>query len=238
MTTSATPKAAANGVQSSQAGKESAVKASKAKAKAAKGGKEAEGKKTEEKAAPPKEPELTPEERHMRKEVCYGGTCARASGLLTALAPQKEILFLRHRLQKGLLNRDSEPKEEEMKPMSEFLAKLETFPDLEAAIIKATKINKVLKAILKLEGVPKEDEFKFKPRSQSLLDKWNKTLAAEPATTSGPAAAPANEINGVAGKEAALPVDKDTNGAGAAGEAEDSAKAEKVKVEESKEASR
>lgn len=121
-----------------------------------------------------------------------------------------------------------------MKPMSEFLAKLETFPDLEAAIIKATKINKVLKAILKLEGVPKEDEFKFKPRSQSLLDKWNKTLAAE--ITPAAAAAPASGVNGVPGKEAAPPADKDTNGAGAAGDAEDSAKAEKVKVEESKEA--
>ena len=156
--------------------------------------------------------------------------------MLTVLASQKEILFLRHRLQKGLLNRDSEPKEDEMKPMSEFLAKLETFPDLEAAIIKATKINKVLKAILKLEGVPKEEEFKFKPRSQSLLDKWNKTLAAEPATTPAPAAASANGVNGVPGKEAASPADKDTNGAGPAGDAEDAAKAEKEKVEESKEA--
>ena len=65
----------ANGAQSPQAGKESAVKASKAKSKTAKGSKEAEGKKAEEKAALPKEPELTPEERHMRKEVCYVGTC-------------------------------------------------------------------------------------------------------------------------------------------------------------------
>lgn len=235
MTTSATPKAAANGAPSPQAGKESAVKAPKTKSKTAKGSKEAEGKKTEEKAAPPKEPELTPEERHLRKEVGHSGTCAWSTGLLTALASQKEILFLRHRLQKGLLNRDSEPKEDEMKPMSEFLAKLETFPDLEAAIIKATKINKVLKAILKLEGVPKEEEFKFKPRSQSLLDKWNKTLAAEPTTTPAPAAAPANGLNGVPSKEAAPSVDKDTNGAGAAGDAEESAKAEKVKADESKE---
>jgi hypothetical protein len=101
-------------------------------------------------------------------------------------------LFLRHKLQKGLLTRDQEPKEEEMKQMSEFVSKLEGYADLEVAIIRATKINKVLKAILKLPTIPKEEEFQFKPRSQSLLDKWNKLLATEqvaPATTATPAAA-------------------------------------------------
>jgi hypothetical protein len=46
----------------------------------------------------------------------------------------------------------------------------------------------VLKAILKLNTIPKEEDFRFKPRSQSLLDKWNKLLASEQGT---PAAAPA-----------------------------------------------
>lgn len=113
--------------------------------------------------------------------------------MLTSL--QKEILFLRHRLQKGLLLRDQEPKEEEMKSMSEFLAKLETFPDLEVKIIKATKINKVLKAILKLDAIPNEDEFQLKPRSQTLLDKWNKLLATAEAAASGSASA-TNGVNG------------------------------------------
>ncbi|KAK7969829.1 hypothetical protein PG996_001733 [Apiospora saccharicola] len=171
LTTSSTPKAAANGIQSPKNGKESTTKASKPKYKAAK-------KDAEEKPAAPKEPELTPEERHVRKE--------------------KEILFLRHRLQKGLLNRESEPKEDEMKSMSEFLTKLETFPDLEVSIIRATKINKVLKAILKLDGIPKEADFQFRPRSQSLLDKWNKILANEtgaaPANGEASADAPKEEI--------------------------------------------
>lgn len=87
-----------------------------------------------------------------------------------------------------------------MKSMSEFLAKLETFPDLEVNIIRATKINKVLKAILKLETIPKEEEFQFKPRSQTLLDKWNKILATDGAAP-GPASASTNGVNG--GKSAA-----------------------------------
>ena len=79
-----------------------------------------------------------------------------------------------------------------MKQMSEYVNKLEGYADLEVSIIRATKINKVLKAILKVPTIPKEDEFQFKSRSQSLLDKWNKLLASEgtPAATTAP-------INGV-----------------------------------------
>lgn len=86
--------------------------------------------------------------------------------------------------------------------MSEFLAKLETFPDLEVSIIKVTKINKVLKAILKLAEIPKEAEFQFKTRSQGLLDKWNKILNSDAAAPAPPAAA-ANGVNGTSGEAAA-----------------------------------
>jgi hypothetical protein len=77
-----------------------------------------------------------------------------------------------------------------MKQMAEFVTKLEGYADLEVSIIRTTKINKVLKAILKLAVIPKEEEFKFKPRSQTLLDKWNKLLASDtpgsaPTTTNG-----------------------------------------------------
>ncbi|KAK0118791.1 hypothetical protein ONS95_007671 [Cadophora gregata] len=111
------------------------------------------------KAVVPKEPEMTAEEKRAKKE--------------------KEILFLRHKLQKGLLTRDQEPKEMEMRQMSEFIAKLQGYADLEVSIIRATKINKVLKAILKLPFIPREEEYQFKERSQELLDKWNKLLATD-----------------------------------------------------------
>jgi len=69
-----------------------------------------------------------------------------------------------------------------MKGMSEFISKLEGYADLEVSIIRLTKINKVLKAIIKLSSIPKEGEYKFKSRSQTLLDKWNKLLASDQAT--------------------------------------------------------
>jgi len=99
---------------------------------------------------------------------------------------------LRYKLQKGLLARDQDPKEDEMKEMSKFFGKLESYADLEVSILRATKIRKVLKAILKLNFIPKEEVFKFKPRSQTLLDKWNKLLTSDQSITSAAPAAGAD----------------------------------------------
>lgn len=165
LTHNSTPKS--NGAASKSAKASNEAKASK-KAKKPK-------EESEERVQTPKEPEMSAEDRFERKK--------------------KEVLFLRHKLQKGLLTRDQQPKEEEMKMMSDYLTKLEGFPDLEAEIIRRTKINKVLKALLKLDNIPKEEEFGFKPRSQVLLDKWNQLLAADEATAfDGP-----EETNGVNG---------------------------------------
>ncbi|KAF2799105.1 hypothetical protein K505DRAFT_231757 [Melanomma pulvis-pyrius CBS 109.77] len=104
---------------------------------------------------------------------------------------EKSVLYLRHRLQKGFLSRDQAPKEEEMDNMSDYLRQLEGHQDLEAEVIKKTKVHKVLKAIIKLNSIPKEEEYQFKKRSNGLLTKWlaaeteiaSETLnAAEPAT--------------------------------------------------------
>ncbi|KAK1781119.1 hypothetical protein QBC45DRAFT_78409 [Copromyces sp. CBS 386.78] len=192
LTTNSTAKTA-NGAAATPKTAKPAAEAKTTKAKPAKKTKETEEKKGEKEAATPKEQELTPEEKHTRKE--------------------REVLFLRHKLQKGLLTRDQEPKSEEMKVMSEFLTKLEAFPDLEVSIIRATKINKVLKAILKLENIPKEEEFKFKPRSQTLLDKWNKLLAGEATSAAVLAADKEATTNGVNGKakEVEKEVKEDTN---------------------------
>lgn len=171
LTNNATPKTA-NGAtpKSAKAGGEAKTK------KAKKPTKETED---EDKAQSPKEPEMSAEDRFERKK--------------------KEVLFLRHKLQKGLLTRDQLPKEDEVKVLSDYLVKLEQFPDLETEIIRATKINKVLKAMLKLDSIPKEEEFNFKPRSQALLDKWNKLLTAEVGAEDGPASAAPEEANGVNG---------------------------------------
>lgn len=144
----------------------------------------------DKKAEAPKEPKMTAEQRRNRKE--------------------KEVLYLRHKLQRGLLTRDQQPQESEMKQMSEYITMLENFKDLEVSIIRTTKINKVLKAILKLETIPREEEFHFKDRSQTLLDKWNKLMStdgAPAAATTGTADAATNGVNGKS--EAKAEGDKD-----------------------------
>ncbi|KAI4173081.1 MAG: hypothetical protein LQ343_003191 [Gyalolechia ehrenbergii] len=92
---------------------------------------------------------------------------------------QKKVLYFRHKLQRGFLSRDTPPKEDEMKSMSEFLGELETYPDLEGSIIRTTKINKVLKGMLKITSIPQDEVYHFKDRSLKLLTAWNETLAKE-----------------------------------------------------------
>ncbi|GKZ39158.1 hypothetical protein AbraIFM66950_011967, partial [Aspergillus brasiliensis] len=96
---------------------------------------------------------------------------------------EKEILFIRHKLQKGFISRDQPPKEEEMTHMSNFFGKLEKHADLEVSIIRATKINKVLKMIVKLSSIPRDEEFQFRARAMSILSKWKNLLDAD---TTGP----------------------------------------------------
>lgn len=93
---------------------------------------------------------------------------------------EKKVLYYRHKLQRGFLSRDTMPKEDEMKSMSDFLSELETYPDLEGSIIRTTKIHKVLRQMLKLPSIPLDEEFHFKTRSVELLAKWNETLSNDP----------------------------------------------------------
>lgn len=122
---------------------------------------------------------------------------------------EKAVLYLRHRLQKGFLSRDQAPKEDEMASMAEFFTQLEGYENLEPSIIRVTKIHKVLKAIVKLASVPKDDEFSFKTRSSAMLEIWNKRLEADGDAPAGSgdkekSAAPA-EASATNGEAAAPP---------------------------------
>ena len=69
--------------------------------------------------------------------------------------------------------------------MGTYIKKLEGYADLEVSIIRTTKINKVLKALIKLNTIPRDEEFQFRKRSVELLSQWNKILGAEPADGEG-----------------------------------------------------
>jgi len=88
------------------------------------------------------------------------------------------VLFLRHKLQKGLCSKENPPTADEMPSMVDHLNALETFQDLEPSIIRETKAAKLLKVILRTD-IPRDDEFKFKERCQKLLAGWTSILAGD-----------------------------------------------------------
>ena len=66
-----------------------------------------------------------------------------------------------------------------MANISWYFRQLEAHADLEAEIIRKTKIHKVLRAIIKLNSIPKDEEYQFKKRSNDLLNGWDRALAAD-----------------------------------------------------------
>jgi len=180
----------------------------KAKEKGAKERKKPRAPTSEEEAAEvaEEEPEkpLTPAEARKAREK-EGMEMRRTLPGIVPPTNSCPVLFLRHRLQKGFLSRDQAPQEDEMPQMSNYIKKLENYGELEVSIIRNTKINKVLKALIKLNTIPKDEEFEFRKRSVELLAKWNKILGSEPAepeASTTPAAAdkeskPSPTTNGV-----------------------------------------
>lgn len=88
---------------------------------------------------------------------------------------QKEILYLRHKLQKSLLHPEG-PNVEEMPAQSDILKKLESYSQLDADVIKVTNIHKVLKAIMKLPATDYLNQYDIQGRSDDLLQEYLTTL--------------------------------------------------------------
>lgn len=70
-----------------------------------------------------------------------------------------------------------------MEQMGEFFDTLEGFQNLEASTIRSTKMHKVLKAIIKLNFIPKDEVYQFKKRSADLLKTYNQVLNTESGTS-------------------------------------------------------
>jgi hypothetical protein len=143
------------------------------------------------------------------------------------------VLYLRHKLQKGLVSREVPPKPEEMDTMAEHLSVLESHQDLEANIIRDTKAHKLLKVILKLKEIPRDVEFKFKDRCSKLLAVWSKTLAA--ADGDEPAAETAtNGVDHAKDEAKPKPAEVETNGTPAEAEAKPKPEEQAVTAAEDK----
>ncbi|RPB00828.1 hypothetical protein L873DRAFT_1678875 [Choiromyces venosus 120613-1] len=108
----------------------------------------------------------------------------------------KEILYLRHRMQRGFLSKGKVPSIDDMPAMDKYFSVLEGHTDIDFDAIRTTKINKVLKAIVKLDNIPKEEEFRFRKRAIALLEIWEKILKDKAPDSSPPAEEKKNGIKG------------------------------------------
>lgn len=69
-----------------------------------------------------------------------------------------------------------------MATMSNYFNKLETiYTDLEVSIIRTTKIHKVLRMVVRLNTIPRDEEFHFRQRAMDILSKWRNVLDSDPA---------------------------------------------------------
>lgn len=66
-----------------------------------------------------------------------------------------------------------------MASMATYFDKLEKHADLEVSIIRSTKINKVLKMIVKLNSIPRDEDFNFRHRAMNILSSWKNILDAD-----------------------------------------------------------
>jgi len=65
-----------------------------------------------------------------------------------------------------------------MSEMSSLLRQLECLECISRQDIRTVKIDKLLRAIERQVGIPREDGFQFKERATSLLQKWDSILKA------------------------------------------------------------
>ncbi|KTW29427.1 hypothetical protein T552_01379 [Pneumocystis carinii B80] len=85
---------------------------------------------------------------------------------------RQHVLFFRHKLQRIMLTNERIPSETDMSIVNEQLQKLEAFKGIDAEILRATKIGKVLKRIICITNIPGDEKYFIKERSRKLLDSW------------------------------------------------------------------
>ncbi|KII92944.1 hypothetical protein PLICRDRAFT_37754 [Plicaturopsis crispa FD-325 SS-3] len=115
----------------------------------------------------------------------------------------------RHKLQKAFLSNKGIPKEEDMTLANELFTTVENYDKMNIQYLQFSKIGKVMRhiAVLALEKIPKDEEYHFRERAQTLVDQWHVILNANKTNGSGSdTAKPVNDV------EAALTTAATANG--------------------------
>ncbi|TFK44037.1 hypothetical protein BDQ12DRAFT_672276 [Crucibulum laeve] len=100
----------------------------------------------------------------------------------------------RHKLQKAFLSKPVH-KVEDMPALDALFNTVENYDAMTVEYLTFSKIGKVMRHIAVLEDgkVPRDDEFKFRDRAKSLVDKWHQILNANKTGENGKAAKSAGD---------------------------------------------
>lgn len=89
----------------------------------------------------------------------------------------KKVKEWRHKVQKAFLAKDSTIHADDMPAADATFKVIEEFDGMTAEHLRTTKIGKVMKRIMQLGDIPREDDFHFKERAEKLCARWGAIMA-------------------------------------------------------------
>jgi len=97
------------------------------------------------------------------------------------------------------LNKDGVINPDEMENLNKAMKQVEEYDGITAEVLRLTKIGKVMRRVVQLPSIPRDEEFKFKERAEKLCDNWAAVFSAAKGASEG---TPAES----------LPITADSNG--------------------------
>lgn len=108
----------------------------------------------------------------------------------------------RHKLQRAFLSGKSLPTAEDMDQHDETFRAIEEYKGMTIEALSYSKIGKVMKKIVTLEGIPRNDELKITERAKKLMDGWTDFIDSQPnGTARNGSSAPADKPKSVKAEE-------------------------------------
>lgn len=89
----------------------------------------------------------------------------------------KKVKEWRHKVQKVFLGKEGTINADDMPGADAAFKVIEEYDGMTADHLRTTKIGKVMKRVMQLNDVPRDDEFHFKERAEKLCAKWGAIMA-------------------------------------------------------------
>ncbi|EST08478.1 PWWP domain protein [Kalmanozyma brasiliensis GHG001] len=89
----------------------------------------------------------------------------------------KKVKEWRHKVQKVFLGKEGTIHADDMPGADATFKTVEEYDGMTAEHLRTTKIGKVMKRVMQLSDIPRDDEFHFKERAEKLCAKWGAIMA-------------------------------------------------------------